>query len=204
MGKVTWITVFGVFYGLLVLQCSTPEEPLPPRPLSFQRIITTGIMITGESGPDLLDRWGSPQQSPDEWALRQLSAPPFQLSYPYPNPSTNSFTVPFTLTAPGSVRVWVAQASLPSSDNNNSTTHGTTVLLQPGGGAVAPLLQQDYHSTDLGVHRLMWNGTNTAGGTVDAGFYRIFVQYNTKLLWRDVYYYHKPSQLLPGMPGLGY
>jgi hypothetical protein len=173
--------------------------------------IVTGIRVTAEESPKQIAVWGNPGY-PDPNAasgsiIRQFGdtvkplpgATGFEMDNPFPNPAFGSLTIRFSLPVSKRTRIWVTTAQLQG--GLDITSFAGAITPSPESRLITTLLDD---VREAGSWEFEWQFLDSEGNRVLPGFYRIYLQYDDKILWRDVLVYSNkmdlPSTLRELMP----
>ncbi|HEX2867042.1 MAG TPA: hypothetical protein VHO03_08360 [Ignavibacteriales bacterium] len=182
------------------ISCSVTEsENQPLYSPDHKTPVTGGIVITSKYDPTPLGAWGNPS-NPNEWKLSGFASGPsykggaygFWLENPFPDPAKDSTRIFFQVPKVSNVRVYIVPARLMGSPDNSTSLIVGGVFLSPQGIAIKvlenKLLQPGHHWRD-------WDLTDNNNSPVPAGFYRVYMEAGSDLLWRDILVYRDKKDL---------
>jgi hypothetical protein len=194
--------------SLLSLSC-TSDHPIQYEGSLMP--IVTGIRVTAAESPKQIAVWGNPgyadPNAPSGSIIKLLGdtvkplpgATGFEMDNPYPNPAKGSLTIRFSLPVAKRTRIWVTTAQLQGS--LDITSFAGAITPSPESRSITTLLDD---VREAGNWELEWQFLDNKGNRVLPGFYRIYLQYDDKILSRDVLVYANelelPSTLRELMP----
>ncbi len=191
---------------LSLLTCRSPNSPPVFRAPNGQTPVTTGIIITGESDPTELGRFGKPNPNPEavgdcEPQLFGESSliEKFHLYTPYPNPDNGSQTIHFSVQCSTRVTIFVTPASFLSPENE-IVRFANGAARQTGGLAVSVVFDR---FAAPGIYSAIWGSRDADGRNLPDGFYRIYLKTDDILLWQDTLLARDPCNLPPVLNLLG-
>ena len=205
-GKVKPFLTFIVFSTLFSSNCRSPNSPTPVRAPYLQTPVTTGIFITGETGPEPLGSFGNPNPK-SKGSLECDSIPsgggaiPDELALlpPYPNPFNPATTVQFNLPCPSYVTVYVVPARYINQQSQFVQFSNASINI-PGGLAIDVLFNRN---TSPGIYSVAWSAQDQDGRPFPDGFYRIYLKVDDQLLWQDVLLLKDLCNAPPGLDLFG-
>lgn len=145
--------------------------------------IVTGLWVTREDAVGT-KQWGEPgYPNPD---VSTPIGPPisgFKVSNIYPNPCQFWTKFRVTIPAPANVKIWATTAQL-LGELEGSSTAGS-IDRSTSAQVVATILESS--TLEPGVHEFKWELNDKNGNPLPAGFYRIYFQYDNKVVPRDIF-----------------
>lgn len=177
---------------LLLLGCSNDDDPFSASGGIADVFVTPGIFITDPNGYSL-GEWGNPPLHPDfgevenQVAMDSILIQPsdkFRMFQLYPNPSPSSVSIYFVSGLPAfSAKAWVVPVLGQSVENPLLLSTGYGEIFQVSSPIIGTIYEEE--NLDPGAYVFSWDGKDDLGNTVPDGFYRIFLQVDEYLLWRD-------------------
>lgn len=161
----------------------------------------TGLRLT-KSNTEQLGVWGNPLfpndeivrgEDPKDSNVIKPRDPATGVTFynPFPNPSNGAVKLNVALPERASVRIWIARLELQGTQGLNATRSGAwTAESQPV--VVDPGFTNYF---EAGIYQISWNPVGGDGRRLPPGFYRVYVQMNSRLMWKDVLLYDDASQL---------
>jgi hypothetical protein len=132
-----------------------------------------GIVVTDEYG-EIYSLWGDPQYP---------ESPKLYLGDPYPNPTHLSIGIHYQIEEETLIKLWVSPASWLGEISQNNVQILNSNYLVAGGLAVKELLSR---KLKVGKYHYQWDCRDNDGNLVKNGFYRIYLQNNDDLIWKDI------------------
>jgi hypothetical protein len=198
------MNTYRLAYFILILfmvsvSCRNPSEIEILRSPDLRTPVVTGIRVTNEMGEEIAV-WGyltDPVSPVGEVGRSQNSqndddiyvAVPdcgLDMRAPYPNPFNGQCRISFSIGNISDVTVWIMPAVLVGEEEGILLNFGNSLLIKPG-TAIAILVNEKKLP---GYYQIMLDTSGLPGG-----FYRVFIQANQYLLWRDVAVWRKPGDL---------
>ncbi len=194
MNKMKLLKLNIVFCIVLLLSCN--ENPLRGNLFhspDFQIPIVPGLRITSDKGPDVIAIWRKPYDSENSNIKNGFPISEAYLDCPYPNPSDGYYDIRFRIAKTSTVGSWIVVASLPETKQSEGVQYFGGYLPSPTGKAVAILLNNEIKQP--GYYLLVFH----ASKSLPAGFYRIYLQVDANLYWRDILLYKKRQDIPPDL-----
>ncbi len=115
------------------------------------------------------------------------------LSYPYPNPCTDSIYIQFFLRMRSGISMWITPAVLYPQEASSADLIADHVFYS----VHKIILRELYNNVILsaGQHRITWDLKDYSGNNIPAGFYRIYALFIDRLFYQDIWVYYNPSDL---------
>ncbi|NQT62337.1 MAG: hypothetical protein HQ556_05200 [Candidatus Marinimicrobia bacterium] len=176
--QISWFLVFIIS----ILGCS--DENITQAPISSisDIYVSPGIVITDPNGYHL-GAWGNPDGN-QEITRGDIPGSYFRLSSLYPNPSTSSVIISFSLAELQlNGKMWAAKALAPGEEYESTVSSISSELFQVQCPVVRTIWEAD--TVRAGYYSYPWDGLNDAGEPLPRGIYRIFVSINGNVLWQD-------------------
>lgn len=161
---------------ICLLGCRDGEGPL--RSPHLQSPVITGIYLTDAMGV-LIGTWGSPSDLPQPGG--RPNGPGnlplyFDFAGIYPNPSDGITTIRYDLPQATRVKIWAVRGR--TMDEFNDITFGGSNFFSADDLNVQ-IIEDKY--SEAGKYSVLW----TRNKDISDGFYRIYIQANNLLAWRD-------------------
>jgi len=177
----------------LAFSCTEDDGILLPGEAIGDVFVTEGLFLTDPSGYQF-GTWGNPPEHPDFGAMHVpdtgsvlLPQVVFRMSQLYPNPGNSSVSIEFATAMSGfSVKAWVVRILGPEESQNSTRFYAGAEVFHDRSPVVRHL---DFnYGPNPGRYVFSWDCKDDEGDIVPDGFYRIFVQLNDYILWRDYGY----------------
>jgi hypothetical protein len=127
--------------------------------------VVRGIVMTDERGPEPIAVLGSPGDS--------LNGKDMRLYYPYPNPFHGRCSIRFDLLKNIHATMWIVSAKPETKAVFKPTVQDTIKILVNGTFKAGTKM------------RVIWDCKTDKSVEVQNGFYRIYLQSDSELLWTD-------------------
>ncbi len=202
------IFVFVFLLSVVTISCKNPSEIETFYSPDLRTPVVTGIRITNEMAEEIAV-WGylSDPESPVGEVEQYKNLPDddgihvfvpmcgLDMRTPYPNPTNGECVIRYDIGKTSHVKIWVVPAVLSGEDESNIVNLENTLLVKPG-IAIAVLVDRQ---SPPGAYQVHWSGGDSQGNEVPGGFYRIYIQADEYLLWRDVAVWREPGDLPPDL-----
>ena len=199
---------FVILLSIVLISCKNPSETEILYSPDLRTPVVTGIRITNEIAEEIAV-WGNPNdpESPvgkveksenppdDDGPIHAVPTYGLDMEAPYPNPVNGPCCIRFAIGNSSDVKIWVVPAVLTGEDESNTVDISNALVIKPN-IAVIVLVNRKLFA---GIHEVRWNSKDSQGNDVPGGFYRIYVQADEYLLWRDVAVWRKPGDLPPDL-----
>lgn len=182
----------GAISSILGLSCTSDN------PIQYEGSIlpiVTGLRLTREDTPEEVAVWGKPgYESPNLGRGIQE----FTVSNIFPNPA--AFTTKFIVALPqsGELKIWAAPAKL-LGELEPSSTLGANHVVAASATVISirePML------LEAGMWEIDWELEDHSGPKFPAGFYRVYFQFNNKVIFRDLFIYSEGNLGPPSLQKL--
>lgn len=156
-----------LLFFFFLIGCRDIDAPM--RAPNLQSPVVTGINLTDDMGREM-GIWGRPSDKTGNMSMGIFLAV-------YPNPSDGVFVIRYDLMKAAHVKMWAVRAR--TDDELNDKSFGGSTLFAPDDLALRILVDQ-YKET--GHYAVEWRRDSN----ITEGFYRIYLESNDHLIWRDV------------------
>jgi len=183
--------------SFLVISCSGPTNENDYQVGLFSQLpVVTGIIETNEVG-EALGVWGYPNFPPNIDKKDNGIHTVLSMGNPFPNPTNGSVRIPFQCNRTDKpIKIWVAPARAIYQSDPQFKNHAQAIIINPLNRNERILLNQKVAS---GFAEIVWDGLNSYGKKVPDGFYRIYIEFDGNLLWRDIFMASSRNALPSGM-----
>jgi len=182
--------ILTIMFCTLALSCTEDDGILLPGEAIGDVFVTEGLFLTDPSGYQF-GTWGNPLEHPDVGTMHVpdtgsilIPQTVFRMSQLYPNPGNSSVSIEFATAMSGfTVRAWVVRILGPGEPLNNLNFNAGAEVFHDQSPVVRHL---DFnYGSNPGHYVIQWDCKDDAGDITSDGFYRIFLQLNDYILWRD-------------------
>jgi len=195
--------VFSFFMPALLisqfLSCSNSTSTDPTESIITNIPLIKGIVQTDSDTPTPISIWGVPNENSSItvqgtgtiYNEKSISLGQVLISYGldflFPNPANYSTTIVYELTQNANVSIWVVRGLTPKQLSVENTLYFNSYVVNNSDKFYIKLSEG---FTRAGKYHLTWNLQDKQGNTIPDGFYRIFVNFDGNLLWRDLCVFH--------------
>ena len=181
---------------LLLYSCNSPTSVGEINFQTEEPPLITGIIRTSPDTPEPLAIYGVPNEQPEIFEeISQNIKAQFFISSPYPNPTDVSTQFKFGLPAGRNVTIWVVKGRLPGENVNDNTIYANGNFASPK-FHYYKVLEKKYFVP--GIYSLVWDAKYDNGDPLPDGVYRIYIELDGQLMWRNVMIYHQAFTENPG------
>ncbi len=190
-----------LFITLLLVGCKSSSDSNPLNMPITTPPVVEGISITDATGQEL-GVWGNTDGYPSECTKENNTKPGTLLPaeccvhIPYPNPTNIDAVIKYDLAKSATVTSYIVKAYAPNEDINQTILNGSYFY---NSIHIIRILIVDYKK-QAGFNSLHWNGADETGNPVPSGFYRVYLEINDILFWRDILVARTCDDLPPGFP----
>lgn len=194
-----------VSIALVLNSCDNTTEPGEISGSIFEMPVVPGLVLTTEISPAPIGIWRNPHLprsiyyapvNPDSNILLPYD---MQLNIPYPNPTSSSITILYTLPIRTEVSITLVKARLPEERVDGPASLSGGVFISSYKKPAIILL--DKVEQEPGHYSVVWSGKNNKGENAPGGFYRVYFNADGNLLWCDVLLARSISDLPPELRG---
>jgi len=182
-----------VFIALLILpwlffSCKSPTSVGEINLQTEEPPLITGIIRTSPDSPSSLAVYGVPNEQPEiVEEISQNVKSNFFMASPFPNPTDVSTNISFGLTVGRNVTIWVVKGRLPDENVSDNTIIANGNFASPK-FHYSKVLEKKY--LQAGYYRIIWNAKYDNGDLLPDGVYRVYIEIDGQLMWRNVMIYH--------------
>ena len=171
--KIQPIQILFLIVSLILISCSNDSgNPSSYSPFDEMPVVT-GLFFTSEESPEVLAVWGNPS------------------GRSFCKPSIGDYTnIGFAIPEQNVVKVWVVPARLPQQESKEVLNEMNAQFEVLNRLSVNTLLNE---VMNVGSYGLEYHFTDSQGGLLPEGFYRIYVQSGDWLKWCDVLNFRNES-----------
>ncbi len=185
--------------SFLVISCSGPTNENDYQVGLFSQLpVVTGIIETNEVG-EALSVWGYPNFPPNIDKKDNGIHTVLSIGNPFPNPTNGSVQIPFQCNRTDKpIKMWVTPARAFYQDDAQFRNYAQAITINPINRNKRTLLNQKV-GVPSKINVIAWDGLNSYGKKVPDGFYRIYIEFEGNLLWRDIFMASSRNALPSGM-----
>ncbi len=185
MRKQYLTVLFLVSLAFLLLSCKNPTDAGSSIINSSEIPLITGIVMTSSDSPDPIAILGQPNEKS---YIIEVSATHgklnYQLTEPYPNPSSEGVFINFGIPVGKNITVWIVKGRLPGENTSGAAIYGNGYYVSPHFSYYKIILEGYIQA---GYHRVEWNEKDDNGNYLPDGVYRIYIRIDNQLLWRNIW-----------------
>ena len=176
--------------SLIISSCNNSTDPGEISEFIFKTPIVTGLIITNDD-PTAIKVWRNPQFPADKIYCEEnnhffyyknpsSSRIPclMNLYYPFPNPSSESVNLEFSLPIKTKVTIWVVKARLPEAGEKDFEETSGGNFIASANKVIAKLIDDELNA---GYYKAKWDCSE-----VPSGFYRVYFKADSHLFWKDI------------------
>ena len=170
--------------------CNNSTEPGEISGTIYGMPVVPGLIITTEESPAPVGKWRNPHSpgsiyyGPGRNDSNAVFPYYLALDTPYPNPTSGSNSIRFSLPIRAVVSLTLVKARLPEHQADGPETASGGVFVSSGSKPAVVLL--DNEVKEAGYYEVEWSGKNNEGEDVPAGFYRVYLEADGHVLWCDI------------------
>ena len=185
MVKYSLKILFIILLPVLFYSCnnSNPTEVNPIINIDLTPPLITGIIRTSETGPRAITIYGNPNEKSDIIENNRLD---FYIDSPYPNPTDGSTSISFYVPVKTNVLMWIIKGRLPVENASGSVNYANSNYVSPFTNYFQILYQR---VNGPGRYILIWSGRDQNGKILPDGVYRVYIEVNGQLMWRNIWLY---------------
>ena len=184
----------------LLYSCNSPTSVGEINLQTVEPPLITGIIRTSPDSPTPLAIYGVPNEQPEiiEEVSQNIKSQFFMAS-PYPNPTEVATAITFGLPVARNVTVWVVKGRLPGENVSDNTIVANGNFASPKFHYYKVLEKKFLRA---GYYSLTWDAKYDNGDTLPDGVYRIYIEIDGQLMWRNVMIFHQAFTENPGVTDL--
>ncbi len=194
-----------IFITLLILpwlffSCNSPTSVGEINLQTEEPPLITGIIRTSPDSPNPIAIYGVPNEQPE--IIEEISQnvkSKFFMASPFPNPADVSTDITFGLPVGRNVTIWVVKGRLPGENVSDNTIIANGNFASPK-FHYSKVIEKKY--LQAGYYRIIWNAKYDNGDSLPDGVYRIYIEIDGQLMWRNVMIYHQVFTENPGVINL--
>jgi hypothetical protein len=172
-----------IFLPLSFYSCNNSNPTEANINIDLNPPLITGIVRTSEAGPRAIAIYGNPNEKSDIIENNKLN---FYIDSPYPNPTDGSTSISFYVPVKTNVLVWIIKGRLSVENASGSVNYANSNYVSPFTNYFQILYQRD---DDPGRYILIWSGRDQNGKILPDGVYRVYIEVNGQLMWRNIWLY---------------